>query len=79
MSGMTNAGGMGISDIKQNSSPGSPSSIYAYESFPDPAAEDFVDVVDWELPDSISATADAGGVLQMIEYDGILINGVRVN
>ncbi|CAJ0628654.1 165_t:CDS:2 [Entrophospora sp. SA101] len=54
-------------------------SSVTYESFPDPDPEDFVNVYSWDLPDSISATEDAGGVLQMIEYDGMLINGIRVN
>ncbi|CAG8501365.1 17107_t:CDS:1 [Acaulospora morrowiae] len=53
--------------------------VLIYESFPDPDPEDFVNVNFWDLPDSISATEDAGGVLQMIEYDGIYINGVKVN
>ncbi|CAG8549814.1 8747_t:CDS:1 [Ambispora gerdemannii] len=50
-----------------------------YESFPDPTSEDFINVERWDLPDKISATEDAEGVLQMIEFDDILINGIRVN
>jgi len=53
--------------------------VLTYTSFPDPDPEDFVNIYPWDLPDSISATEAAGGELQMIEYDGIYINGVRVN
>ncbi|CAG8531152.1 11827_t:CDS:1 [Acaulospora colombiana] len=53
--------------------------VTTYESFPDPDREDFINVNSWDLPDSLSATEDAAGVLQMIEYDGIYINGVKVN
>ncbi|CAI2170489.1 7933_t:CDS:1 [Funneliformis geosporum] len=50
-----------------------------YESFPDPDPDDFFNVYSWDIPDSIVSMEDAGGVLQMIEYDGIFINGVKVD
>ncbi|CAG8742258.1 6508_t:CDS:2, partial [Racocetra fulgida] len=50
-----------------------------YTSFPDPDPEDYVNIYPWDLPDSISATEAAGGVLQMIEYDGIYINVDALN
>ncbi|CAG8508295.1 4534_t:CDS:1, partial [Dentiscutata heterogama] len=43
--------------------------VLTYTSFPDPDPEDYVNIYTWDLPDSISATEAAGGVLQMIEYD----------
>ncbi|CAG8533574.1 3069_t:CDS:2 [Ambispora leptoticha] len=72
-----------VPDALSSKSPGNTNQqsepILTYESFPDPNSEDFIDVVRWDLPDKISATEDAGGVLQMIEFDDIFVNGIRVN
>ncbi|RIA95327.1 hypothetical protein C1645_816821 [Glomus cerebriforme] len=53
--------------------------ILTYESFPDPDPDDFFNVYSWDIPDSIVSIEDAGGVLQMIEYDGIIINGIKID
>ncbi|CAG8494812.1 17048_t:CDS:2, partial [Racocetra persica] len=61
--------------VRNKSSPESTANdALTYTSFPDPDPEDYVNIYPWDLPDSISATEAAGGVLQMIEYDGIYIN-----
>jgi len=39
----------------------------------------FFNVYSWDIPDSIVSIEDAGGVLQLIEYDGIFINGIKVD
>ncbi len=70
-----NRSGSNDSTLKMND--GTPA--LTYESFPDPDPDDFFNVYSWDIPDSIVSMEDAGGVLQMIEYDGIFINGVKVD
>ncbi|GBC09654.1 hypothetical protein RclHR1_09010007 [Rhizophagus clarus] len=62
---------------KTNEANGAPA--LTYESFPDPDPDDFFNVYSWDIPDSIVSIEDAGGVLQMIEYDGIFINGIKIH
>ncbi|CAG8567905.1 8309_t:CDS:1, partial [Funneliformis mosseae] len=63
--------------IRNDNNGGTPA--LTYESFPDPDPDDFFNVYSWDIPDSIVSMEDAGGVLQMIEYDGIFVNGVKVD
>jgi hypothetical protein len=72
-----NRSGSNDSILKTNEANGAPA--LTYESFPDPDPDDFFNVYSWDIPDSIVSIEDAGGVLQMIEYDGIFINGIKVH
>ncbi|CAB4433664.1 unnamed protein product [Rhizophagus irregularis] len=72
-----NRSGSNDSTLKTNEANGAP--VFTYESFPDPDPDDFFNVYSWDIPDSIVSIEDAGGVLQMIEYDGIFINGIKVH